>query len=134
ASHAQWFAGITGGAKQHGERNFRAGKLTLKFEDRAHPIVQGIPDFEMNDEMFFLLRVVPGMHVLATSADPSGAAVPQLWTYETSVEGGRRYRAFVSLQGHQHASFEQPEYRTLLLRGIAWAGGRSAELLTARDK
>lgn len=38
------FATVVGGAKQHGERNRRAGAMTLHFEDRSHPIVQGAAD------------------------------------------------------------------------------------------
>jgi uncharacterized protein len=128
---ALWFSGIIGGAKQHGERNFHAGKLKLHFEDRAHPIVQGATDFEMDDEMFFLLRIAPEMHVLASTPDPAGKVVPQLWTYERTPPGGRSYRAFVSLQGHRYANFELPAYRMLLLRGIAWAGKRPVDALLA---
>ncbi|MGH9723050.1 MAG: ThuA domain-containing protein [Bryobacteraceae bacterium] len=129
SNDASWFAGIIGGAKQHGERNWRAGALKIHFEDRSHPIVNGAEDFEVQDEMFFRLRTAPEMHVLATSPDPEGAAVPQLWTYEKTIPGGQPYRAFVSLQGHLYAIFELPVYRTLLLRGIAWAGKRPANLL-----
>jgi type 1 glutamine amidotransferase len=123
-SDAAWFATISGGAKQHGERNSSAGKLKLHFEDPANPILAGMSDFEMDDEMFFLLRMAPEVHVLATSADPAGKIVPQLWTYERILPGGRPYRAFVSVQGHLYASFEQSAYQTILLRGIAWAGKR----------
>jgi len=123
-SDAAWFATVAGGAKQHGERNSSAGKLKLHFEDPANPILAGMSDFEMDDEMFFLLRMAPEAHVLATSPDPTGKIVPQLWTYERTLPGGRPYRAFVTLQGHLYANFEQSAYQTILLRGIAWAGKR----------
>jgi type 1 glutamine amidotransferase len=130
----QWFAGLVGGAKQHGERNWFAGPTTLKFVDRSHPIVQGQSDFEFDDEMFYRLRVAPEMHVLATSSNQTGEQVPQLWTMERTLPGGKPYRAFVSLQGHNYASFGVPEYRALLLRGIAWAGKRPPDLLLGRKK
>jgi type 1 glutamine amidotransferase len=130
---AAWFATVAGGAKQHGERNSVAGKLELHFEDTADPILAGISDFEMDDEMFFLLRMAPEAHVLATTPNPAGKIVPQLWTYEKTLPGGRPYRAFVTLQGHRYSNFEQSAYQTILLRGIAWAGRRplDALLLTA---
>jgi len=54
---AVWYASVIGAAKQHGERNSAAGKKTLHFTDPGNPIVKGMPaDFEMQDEMFFLLR------------------------------------------------------------------------------
>ena len=123
-SDAAWFATVAGGAKQHGERNSATGKVKLHFEDPASPIFAGMAEFEMDDEMFFLLRMAPEAHVLATSPDPTGKIVPQLWTYERTLPGGRTYRAFVSLQGHLYANFEQSPYQMILLRGIAWAGKR----------
>jgi type 1 glutamine amidotransferase len=127
---AKWLATIVGGAKQHGEKNYWAGHLKIHIEDRAHPITQGLSDFAFNDEMFFLLRKAPEMHVLASAPKPDGEVVPQLWTYETSAPGGQPYRAFVSLQGHNYTSFASEPYKTIVLRGIAWAGKRPAGTLT----
>ena len=129
-TNTTWFAGMAGGAKQHGEMNWKTGQTKLHFEDRAHPIVQGISDFEMDDEMFFRLRTAPEMQVLATAARAADEMVPQLWAYEKPLPDGRPHRAFVSLQGHKYVNFSQPDYRRLLLRGIAWAGKRPVELLT----
>lgn len=125
-----WFATVAGGAKKHGERNWHRGVLKIRFEDRSHPVVQGASDFEIDDEMFFLLRTAPQMRVLATTAGPDGTAVPQLWAYEKTLAGGQPYRAFVSLQGHKYSNFDLQPYRALLLRGIAWAGKRRPELLS----
>lgn len=127
---ATWFAGVAGGAKQHGERNWWRGVLKMHVEDSAHPVLQGVSDFEMDDEGFFLLRKAPEMHVLASAPMPDEGSVPQLWTYEKTVPGGQPYRAFVSLQGHYYSTFELEPYRRLLLRGIAWAGKRPVDLLT----
>jgi type 1 glutamine amidotransferase len=145
-----WYASLVGAAKQHGERNSRHIVMKLHVEDPVSPIMKGISDFDFDDEMFFLLRakglppgpdgkdtiwtyglkVSPDIHVLATTPDPQGNIVPQLWTYEHSVPGGKSARAFVSLEGHSTASFEQPQFQTILLRGIAWAGKRPVDLLT----
>jgi len=132
SNDASWFATIVGAAKQHGEINFSAGRMKLHFVDQTHPITQGLSDFEINDEAFFLLRTAPEMHALATTALPSthaGEIVPQLWTYEKTLPGGQRYRSFVSMQGHLYTNFTVPAYQNLLLRGIAWAGKRPVDLL-----
>ncbi len=51
---------------------------------------------------------------------------PQMWTYERTVDGGRvPYRAFASIPGHLYENFNRSNYRTILLRGIAWAGRRA---------
>ena len=67
-----WQASVIGAAKQHGERNSHAGKFTLNFTDRDHPIIGGMPDLEMNDEMFFLLRA----EGLAPGADGNRSCGP----------------------------------------------------------
>ncbi|MPZ18940.1 MAG: hypothetical protein GEV06_13645 [Luteitalea sp.] len=127
---ATWFAGVAGGAKQHGERNWWRGVLKMHLEDSSHPVLQGVSDFEMDDEGFFLLRKAPEMQALASAPIPDQGSVPQLWTYEKTLSGGEPYRAFVSLQGHYYSIFELEPYRQLLLRGIAWAGKRPIDLLT----
>lgn len=151
-SDSLWYASVIGGAKQHGERNSRHEVMKFHIEDTANPIVKGIADFDFDDEMFFLLRadglapgadgkpqmwtyglkVSPDIHVLATTPDPQGNIVPQLWTYEHTAPGGVPYRAFVTLEGHSASSFNVPQYQTILLRGIAWAGKHPVDELTEK--
>lgn len=127
---AVWFSTIAGAAKQHGEKNFSAGLLKMHFTDTSHAITKGMSDYEIDDEAFFLLRTAPGMKVLATAPLPmNGEVAPQVWVYETTPEGGKPYRSFVSMQGHHYKTFSVPEHRTLILRGIAWAGKRDVNLL-----
>jgi type 1 glutamine amidotransferase len=127
---AVWFSKIAGAAKQHGERNFSAGLLKMHFTDTAHPITKGLPDYEIDDEAFFLLRTAPGMKVLASAPLPmNGEGAPQVWVYETTVEGGKPYRSFVSMQGHHYKTFSVPVHQRLILRGIAWAGKRDVNQL-----
>jgi type 1 glutamine amidotransferase len=146
---SEWQKTVVGAAKQHGERNSKAGKFTLAFTDRNHPIIGGMPDLEMQDEMFFLLRadglaaqpdgkptmwtygmkVSPEIHVLATTPDPTGAIVPQMWTFEHTIPGGKPYRVFVSMEGHALANFEEPNFQGILLRGIAWSANRPVDTL-----
>ncbi len=84
----------------------------------------------MDDEIFFRLRMAPEARIIATRVRNETEIIPQLWFYEKSLPEGRTYRAVVSLQGHKYSNFSQPDYRRLLLRGIAWAGRRPADLLT----
>jgi len=127
---AVWFSKLAGAAKQHGERNFSAGMIKLHVEDRAHPITKEMSDFEFDDEAFFLLRKTPEMHVLATAPLPSnGEVTPQVWTYETTMPGGKPFRSFVAMQGHNYGTFAIPAYQNMILRAIAWTGKRDAGLL-----
>jgi type 1 glutamine amidotransferase len=53
--------------------------------------------------------------VLATGVE-DGAPRPLFWTLEPG-----KGRVFVSVPGHFAWTFDDPLYRVLLLRGIAWA-------------
>jgi len=128
---ADWFKNMVGAAKQHGERNSSSGALHVTFVDKNHEITKGIPDFDIDDEAFFLLRTTPEMHPLATSVIPSTKeVVPQIWTAERTLAGGKPFRSFVYMLGHRFDNWSKPEVKTLMLRGIAWAGRRPVDLLT----
>ena len=142
----EYFSTIVGGAKKHGETNFTLeADVPYTIVDTAHPIMQGMSNFSINDEAFFSMTwsKTPEIHVLATAvmaATPSaqraghaGEVVPQIWTYEKQLvpsPTGQPYRAFVWMQGHSYANFSNPQVQPMLLRGIAWAARRSADTLT----
>jgi type 1 glutamine amidotransferase len=75
--------------------------------------------------------------VLATAVIPgtpsagvhNGEVVPQIWTYEHTMAGGQPARAFVWMQGHTYANFENYQIQQMLLRGIAWAGKQPVDSL-----
>ena len=128
---AAWFAQMVGGAKQHGERNSSSGPLRVTFVDRTHEITRGIADFDLDDEAFYGLTTTPEMHPLATAVIPSTKeVVPQIWTAERTLPGGRPFRSFVYMLGHRFENWSKPEVQTLMLRGIAWAGRRPVDVLT----
>ena len=59
-----------------------------------------------------------------------GQVVPQIWSYEHTMPGGTApSRAFVWMQGHAYANISNPQYRDLVLRGIAWAGKQPVDVL-----
>lgn len=141
----EYFSTIVGGAKKHGETNFTLeADVPYTIVDTAHPIMQGMSNFSINDEAFFSMTwsKTPEIHVLATAvmaATPSaqraghaGEVVPQIWTYEKLIvppPTGQPYRAFVWMQGHNYSNFSNPQVQPMLLRGIAWAARRSADTL-----
>jgi type 1 glutamine amidotransferase len=129
----QYQANILGGAKKHGERNFSSGDIAYTITDRTHPIMQGMSDFTIKDEAFFLITKPTlnpqGLKVLATAPMPksnsagehAGEVVPQIWTYERPFGLGQTFRSFVWMQGHAYANFADPQVQPMILRGIAWA-------------
>jgi len=119
-----WFQTVAGGAWEHGRSKYLEGEIGLVFADREHPITKDVANFDFQDEIYWDLHLDPRAHVLANSFHTPFDVNPQMWTFEPGT-----YRAFVSIQGHEFTSFSNPAWRTLLLRGIAWAAGREADSL-----
>jgi putative membrane-bound dehydrogenase-like protein len=115
-----WFKTIIGGAWENGHSKWHEGEVGEYFVDTEHPITRGISNFDFKDEVYWDLHMMPEAHVLATSFETPFLIAPQMWTYEKE-----NYRAFVFIPGHEYVSFNLPHFRTLLLRGIAWAGKRA---------
>lgn len=121
----QWFKTVIGGAWEHGHAKWAMGVTDLYVRDFGHPITQGVANWRFEDELYTQLHMQPDARVLMAGFQDVFSISPQMWTYEKDD-----YRAFVSIQGHYRKSFEHDAWRTLLLRGIAWAGKRDVELLT----
>jgi type 1 glutamine amidotransferase len=129
------FASYVGGAKKHGEVNFTLdAKVPYTVVDPASSIMKGVTNLTIEpEEAFYKMTWAtgPAPHILATAviADTpaakqgggAGQTVPQIWTYEHTVSGGQPARAFVWMQGHNYASFSNPQVQAMLLRGISWA-------------
>ncbi|MBK7875595.1 MAG: ThuA domain-containing protein [Planctomycetes bacterium] len=120
----QWFKTVVGGAWEHGHSKYKEGTTDLYFTDTTHPITDGVANFRFEDELYWELHVDPAARVLASGFHSVFDITPQMWTFEKAD-----YRAFVSIQGHLHDSFSHPAWRTLLLRGLAWAGKRDVGAL-----
>lgn len=99
--------------------------VTLKLPEPRHPIMQGLPDtFTLADECFWNLQGDRSMiTALATSDETVGdkvSAEPVIWAREHG-----KGRVVASTLGHFDWTFDDPFFRTILLRGIAWAAGES---------
>jgi len=153
AKDTDWYKTIIGGSWRQGTTKFLEAPMHLYFIDREHPITRHASNWQMNDEIYYDMDLAPEAHVLATAYTPkaidtggrgnreaqarAAEAVaknkavniydiqPQLWTYERTLPSATKpYRAFVSIPGHLSVNFDRPNYRAILLRGIAWAGQR----------
>ncbi len=99
--------------------------ITLKLPESRHPIMLGLPDtFTLADECFWNLQGdCSKITALATSDETVGdkvSAEPIIWAHE---HGKGRVVAYT--MGHFDWTFDDPFFRTILLRGIAWAAGES---------
>ena len=142
-----WFKSIIGGSWKFGQTQWLEAPLSLYFTDRENPITQDISNFDLDDEIYYDMEILPEVKVLAAAYTPkaidtggkgnkeaqrrAAEAVakrkgvniydiqPQVWTYEKD-----NYRAFTCIPGHWYKNFSHNGLRTLILRGIAWAGKR----------
>ena len=136
---------LIGGSWRRGTTKWLEGPMHLYFTDRANPITKDFSNFALDDEIYYDMDLDPSVRVLAGAYTPKPAGArnenaakraeeltsggkkvsvydvqPQIWTYSKE-----NYRAFVSIPGHYYLNFNRPNFRALLLRGIAWAGKRS---------
>ena len=134
-----WWKSVIGGAWVQGKTKWKEGPMDLYYVENQrigeqHPITKGASNFHIDDEIYYDMDLSPEIRVLATSYTPNvpggkktvegGKAhiydiQPMMWAYEKA-----NYRAFVTIPGHLYSTFEQPFYRGILMRGIAWAGKR----------
>lgn len=112
-------------AERTGEQsdNYLPYTVHITDEGRAHPITQGIEDFELVTEQYWVLSDEYD-DVLATTTQevrPWDAwnrpvTSPAIWTRQWG-----RGRIFVSAPGHRLDIVESEPVRTIIERGLLWA-------------
>ncbi|EAR50387.1 hypothetical protein OG2516_02688 [Oceanicola granulosus HTCC2516] len=105
-------------------------RYTVEITDRDHELNEGIDDFEVVSEQYYL-HTDPANHVLATTRFPTTTwyhsangevDVPQAWTRRWGLG-----RVYYNALGHQAATISSGPAREMLRRGLLWAGkGRAA--------
>jgi putative heme-binding domain-containing protein len=101
---------------------YRHGPLEVDFTGSSHPITRGLGKVSFVDESYWKLQGDPkAVHVLGTCAE-DGQTWPLFWT-RTQGKG----RVFVSVPGHYTWTFDDPLFRVLLLRGMAWTCGEPVD-------
>ena len=114
---APGFAQRIGLAWQGGQSMFRHGLLELGFEaGRKHPVARNFNKVRFDDESYWRLVGDPKRLTVLASGKEGGEDRPLFWTLEPA-----KGRVFVSIPGHYAWTFDDPLFRVLLLRGIAWA-------------
>jgi putative heme-binding domain-containing protein len=109
-----------------GKSAFRHGPLDLRFPDADHAITRNFENLKLIDESYWNLTGDPAqIHVLAEGIE-DGKPRPLMWTREPAGGG----RVFVSIPGHFTWTFDDPLFRVLILRGIAWTASQPADRLS----
>lgn len=116
--HAPALAEIIGLASNAKFTRYRHGLIDLSFNtEDPHPVIRGFGDTRFHDESYWNLIGDPSnLRALATCVE-DGETHPLFWVCENEAGKGR---IFISIPGHYSWTFDDPLFRVLLLRGIAW--------------
>lgn len=96
----------------HGER------LWIEIANPDHPITCGLAPWEIVDETYVMHDADEGNDVLLTVNHPQSARTIG-WT-----RSYRQARVFCCLLGHDDEAYSNPQFRTVLQRGIQWVARR----------
>lgn len=122
------FAKRIGLASKAGAVGYRHGPLDLDFSPAGdHPVARNFDKIELYDETYWRLRGDASQITLLGTSREEGEDTPQFWTYAPGKGESGKGRVFVSVPGHYMWSFDDPAFRLLLMRGIAWTGGRNVD-------
>jgi len=119
---------LIGLAWEYNYTRWRHGLMDLKIAAPEHPICLGLPEkIHFLDEAYWPLKGdLSKVTVLATSDETISKdsqqtkPEPMFYTYECG-----KGRVFSCILGHYTWTFDDPYFRILLLRGMAWAAGES---------
>jgi putative heme-binding domain-containing protein len=121
------FARRIGFASNQTLTKYRHGPLEIHWAVAGeHPIARNLGTMQLHDESYWgLVGDATQVSVLARGAAEEGAIRPPLfWTVEPQAG-----RVFVSIPGHYSWTFDDPLFRLVLLRGIAWASREPVDRL-----
>jgi type 1 glutamine amidotransferase len=106
-------------AAQPGPTKYLHCPLDLKIVAASdHPITRGLKQIHLLDEPYWpMIGDTNKVQVLATTAQ-EGKLWPMLWTFQRG-----KGRVFASIIGHYSWTHDDPMFRILALRGLAWAAG-----------
>ncbi|MFC4243233.1 ThuA domain-containing protein [Gryllotalpicola reticulitermitis] len=118
-------------AERQGEQadNYQPYTVHITELGKTHPITQGIEDFDLVTEQYWVLSDEYN-DVLATTTQAVRSwdawnrpvTAPAIWTRQWG-----KGRIFVSAPGHKLDVVEEPHVRTIIERGLLWAA-RGAEV------
>ena len=97
------------------------GTVPIEVSDPVHPITRGLSAWDISGETWgpFVGNPDSGCNVLLTTDHPKSALKAMAWTHQF-----RNARVFCLQPGHDNDSYADPNFRTVLSRGIQWVARR----------
>ncbi len=121
-----FYARLVGAASEGHPENpaVRPGRVVVK--DAAHPLTQGLPaDFTRSDEWYdWVVNPAPNVRTLLEADESSygmgrqGSSHPITWCQE--IDAGR---SWYTGMGHEGTAYSEPNIRTQMHNGLAYAAG-----------
>jgi type 1 glutamine amidotransferase len=103
--------------------NYVPHRITMTPAAAEHPITEGIADFDLTTEQYWVLTddYVDVLATTTTAVRPWApwnrpVTTPAVWTRQWG-----RGRVFVATPGHQVEVLQDPNVRTIVERGLLWA-------------
>ena len=94
--------------------------FTVNVSDNAHPITEGLGDFAVTDELYYLKHNPAASQHLMHAYDETKAETHVMAFHHRYGEG----RVFYFALGHDMAVLENPSFQRVICRGALWAGNR----------
>ena len=107
---------LLGATRGGPQRKYKELQTELKRAALRHPILHGVGDIKVFDEMYYSLDRVTGIQPLLTS-HIDGKDEMVAWCWERPDHG--RSFGFVGL--HFHANWAVSDYRRLVVQGVLWS-------------
>ncbi|MCX7718960.1 MAG: ThuA domain-containing protein [Candidatus Sumerlaeaceae bacterium] len=96
------------------------GDYRVRPRPTGHPLVAGVDEFPIHDELYYDIRITPGLTpTVHAVADYDGRELPMVM----SAEGGRvagAGRTVYLANGHDMRAFESPAMRRLWINAVQW--------------
>ena len=100
------------------------GKYVIKIADKASPVAAGLDDFEIDDELYSNMQMLPDVKPLAT-IDYKNVTWPVAWTW--TYGQGKVFHTSLGHKGYKPGQYDplsNPNLLKLIIQGVDYAAGR----------
>lgn len=97
--------------------------LYVRVVDTAHPVTKNMQDFQIHDEGYFNIEMIPSVHPLLEVDHPSCTRFVA-WTNEY-----KNSRIVYILLGHDKYAYQNESFKSLVENAVKWVDARSLSLM-----
>jgi uncharacterized protein len=106
------------GVGDRSSKYYHGETVPVDIADPTHPITQGLSPWQMIDETYTMAGPDSDSHVLLTTEHPRSLRI-LAWT-----RSHKNSRVFVFASGHGRETYADPNFQTVVRRGIEWSARR----------